>query len=143
MTDIEELDALFQEEPTVAEPENWNDTLDALGRLVPAHRVVFAVFAALVAVGLYSLVWTPVTNQVYFWLYPPENVTGFITVAVPSLAVVGVTLFFAAIAGGLAFARQFRARYTLLVPLFAFSALLFVAVMELSTGKSLVELLPL
>lgn len=143
MSDIDELDALFQEEATVARPVDWNDILTAMGRLVPAHRVVGAIISLLIAIALYSLLWAPITNQVNFWLYPPENVTGFVTVAVPSLVMTGVALFFSVIAGGLALARQLRARYVLTIPLFAVSAVLFVAVMELSTGKALVELLPL
>lgn len=142
MSDIDDLDALFQEDEVAARPLDWNDLLDATAKLVPARRIVLAVIAFLIALALWTLVWTPVLSQTSLWLNPPEGYSGFISVAVPSIAVSAVAMFFTAIAGGLALANQLRPAYALAVPFFALAAVLFVAVMELNSGTTLAELLP-
>lgn len=142
MSDIDDLAALFQEERAVVEPLTMNELLDAMHRYVPAHRIVAAVISMFISMVLFALVYAPLQHQMWLWLDPPEGYSGFGSIAIPSLVMTGITLFFAVISGGLALANQLRARYVLLVPMFAFAAVLFVAVMELNTGQSLIDLRP-
>lgn len=147
MDDIDRLGTLFEEDRITvpvavkAEPLPEPGLLDDYETPVKARNVVWYIIVMLVATLLWSYIWTPLLNYVSLWNDPPEGVDGYAVVAQMALAYTGICLLLTFCASAAACAHQFRAGFSNAVLLLAVAATTFIAVMEMSTGKALTDLL--
>jgi hypothetical protein len=145
MEDIEQLDAMFQNEQQAAvavDPPRPRDLLAGYTPRTKPGNVIWFFIALLISTVLWSFTWTPVLNFIAIWNDPPEGVDGYSVLAPTTIVYLGACLLLSTIAGAAAFANRFRPTFTWPVLVLAISACFFTATMEMSTGKALLDLLP-